>query len=215
MGAVRSTFSGSAWNRATLLSDLLFVQALAMVLGLGATVWLLMGLRWVRELAFPLGYLIFLVPPPQALLGPLTSGLRLFVTSAALALLHAFELPVTREGNQIVLPEDTLFVAEACSGIASVLTLVPAAVLLAYFTQRSWAGRILLVASVVPIAMFWNFARVVGTVLGSLEWGAERVAGPAHEMAGLITFTLGCLTLLGVDSAFRGIAERTADRASL
>ena len=197
------------------LADLLFVQGLGMVLGLAATVWLLKGLRWLRELAFPLGYLLFVVPPPQAILGQLTTGLRLFVTSAALALLHRFELPVASDGNVIVLPRDTLFVADACSGIASVLTLIPAAVLLAYFTQRSWPGRLLLVASVVPIAMFWNFARVIGTVLGSLEWGADQVAGPAHEMAGLITFTLGCLTLLAVDSAFRRIGDRGAVRAPL
>jgi exosortase len=191
------------------LAESLTIQAAAIVAAVSSCIWFLRGLAWLRALSFPLGYLVFVIPPPTLAIGALTTGLRLLVTAAALAILHQFELPVAREGNVILLPgEETLFVAEACSGISSIFTLIPAAVLLGRFTQPSWAGRVLLVLTVVPIALFWNLVRVLGTVLGSLALSVEQVAGPAHEGAGLVTFSLGCLTLLGVDSLYRRCANR-------
>jgi exosortase/archaeosortase family protein len=60
-----------------------------------------------------------------------------------------------------------------------------------------------LIASALPIALFWNVVRVVATVVGSFAFGAELVVGPLHEAAGLGTFTLGCVTLLAVDAGLR------------
>jgi len=196
------------------LADSLTIQAAAIVAAVAASVWLLRGLAWLRALSFPIGYLAFVIPPPTLAIGALTTGLRLFVTEAALWILHLFELPVAREGNVMMLPGgETLFVAEACSGISSVFTLIPAAVLLGKFTQPSWGGRVLLVLTVVPIALFWNLVRVLGTVLGSLALSVEQVAGPAHEAAGLVTFSLGCMTLLGVDSLYRRCTRPKASKS--
>lgn len=180
---------------------LLFVQGTGLVLGVWASVWLLRGNAWIRELAFPLAYLAFVIPPPDTAIAALTHRLRLLVTEVALGILHLFELPVAREGSVIVLPNETLFVADACSGISSVFTLLPAAVLMGRFTQGGWLGRLALVIGVVPIAMFWNLVRVLGTVLGSLRYGADTVVGAVHEPAGLLTFSLGCATLLAFDVA--------------
>ena len=76
-------------------------------------------------------HLAFVVPPPEGAIGPLTNGLRLMITEFGVQLLHLFELPVAREGNLILLPKETLFVAEACSGIGSIFTLTPVAACLA------------------------------------------------------------------------------------
>jgi exosortase len=198
--ALAIAFSSFAFG---FLSDLLFFQGLGLVGAIAGAVWLLRGRAWLRELAFPIGYLLFVVPPPPSAIAPLTNGLRLGLTEVALGVLHLFDLPVARDGNEILLPRDTLFVADACTGISSIFTLIPAAVLMAYFTQPQRWGRAALIASVLPIALFWNFVRVIATVLGSLEYGAEQVAGPLHEAAGLLTFSLGCLTLLGVDAGLR------------
>jgi len=177
----------------------LFLQGVGLVLAVWACVWLLRGSAWVKKLLFPLSYLAFVIPPPDTLIASLTFNLRLLVTELGLAILHVFELPVAREGSVIILPTETLFVAEACSGISSVFSMLPASVLLGYFTQHGWRGRLALVASVVPIAMFWNLVRVLVTVVGSLWYGSENVAGPLHEPTGLLTFSLGCATLIGFD----------------
>jgi exosortase len=173
----------------------------------------LRGRAWLRALAFPVGYLLFLVPLPAPLIAPVVASLRLVATDLAIRLMAPLELPVAREGNVLQLPQGDLFVAEACSGISSVVTLLPAAVLLAYF-RRGLGLRALLVASVVPIAVFWNLVRVAATVVGSLHFGIERVAASEpHRMAGVLTYLFACLTLLAVDAlALRVRRRRRAAR---
>jgi exosortase len=99
---------------------------------------------------------------------------------------------------------ESLFVAEACSGITSIVTLLPLAVFLAYFTERSLGRRLVLVAAVFPLAMFGNLLRVIGTVIASGYVGVERATGGlVHDSAGLLTYVIGCLALLGVGALMR------------
>lgn len=175
-------------------------QGLGMVAGVAAAVWFLRGWAWLRALAFPVAYLVFMVPLPNAWLSPLIVKLQLFVSEAAIQGLHAFAVPVTREGNVVVLPGgDALFVAEACSGVTSVVTLLPLAVLVAYFFELGWRRGAVLAAAVLPIAMAANLLRVVGTVLAARGFGTEVVTRePLHSTAGLAVYVVGCLAMLAV-----------------
>jgi exosortase len=187
----------------------------AFVAAIAAGLWWRRGAATVRALAFPIGFLVFMVPVPAAWLAPLIVRLQVFVTRGAVAVLHAASVPVAREGAVIVLPGgESLFVAEACSGVTSIVTLLPLAVFLAYFTLRGAAARALLVAAVVPIAMLANLLRVIGTVLAAGRFGtAAATGGLVHEAAGLLTFVGGCLALIGVGACVaRGLqGERRSD----
>ncbi len=186
-------------------AGLVEVQGLGIVAAVAATVLWLRGAEWLRRLAFPIAYLVFMVPLPDDWIQPLILQLRLFVTEAAVLLLHAGGLPVLREGNVIALPSgEALFVAEACSGVTSLVTLTPLALLVAQLTERSRWRRVVIVVSVVPIALLFNLVRVLGTVVAAEHVGAERAtAGGMHDLAGLATYALGCLALLGVGSLLR------------
>ncbi len=132
-------------------------QGLGIVTAIAAAVLWLRGPVWLRVLAFPIAYLLFMVPLPDAWLQPVILRLRLFVTEAAVWLLHAGGLTLLREGNVISLPNgESLFVADACSGVTSLVTLTPLAVLVAYLTERSLWRRVVIVLSVVPIAISFN-----------------------------------------------------------
>lgn len=183
----------------TALAGLTFPAALA------SGIWWLRGAAWARALAFPIGFLLFAVPLPEPWLAPLVVRLRLFVTEAAVAVLHAFGLPVAREGNVLLLPGGgELFVADACSGVSALVTLSPLAVLLAWFTERGLWRRLVLVASVLPIALAGNLVRIVGTALAALRFGTEAATeASAHESLGLMAYVGGCLALLAVGAAMR------------
>jgi exosortase len=184
------------------------LQGLGMVAGVAAAVLYLRGAAWLRVLSFPLAYLLFMVPLPETLLTPLIVELQLFVSEVGVSLLQAAGVAVFRLGNVIELADGaTLFVAEACSGITSVVTLLPLAVFLAYFTERTLGRRLILVAAVVPLAMIGNLIRVVITVLAAREWGTEAATGGVlHDLAGVGTYVLGCLALLGVGWLMRLVA---------
>jgi exosortase len=191
-----------------LAAGMVELEGLAFVAAVAASVLFLRGPEWLRALCFPIGFLLFMVPPPEALLLPLIVRLRLLVTGVAVAILHLLQTPVAQEGNVLVLPNgESLFVADACSGVTSLITLLPLAVLLAYYVERSLARRLLLVVSVVPIALGGNLLRVVVTVIAARGVGVARATeNVLHETAGLITYLLGCFALLAVSALLRRLA---------
>ena len=181
------------------------VMGLAFVLAVASVVLTAWGPQGLRRVAFPVGFLLFMVPLPPALLDPLILKLQLWVSSAAVSSLQALGFALMREGNVVMLPGDRqLFVDEACSGITSVVTLLPLGALLANLAARGWLRRTALVIAVVPIAMLGNWLRVVGTVAAAQRFGPDRVlAGPLHESAGLLTFLFACSLLLALVALLR------------
>jgi exosortase/archaeosortase family protein len=91
-----------------------------------------------------------------------------------------------------------------CSGITSIITLLPLAVFLAYFTERTLPRRLVLVAAAIPLAMLGNLLRVVSTVVAAQSFGADAVTtGPVHEWSGVAVYALACLALLGIGVLMR------------
>ncbi len=190
-------------------SDSVSLQGLSLVALAAACTLYLGGVAGLRVLAFPLVFLVFMVPLPADWLTPAIVGLQLMVSSAAVELMSWFGSGVVRYGNVIELPAgDSLFVAEACSGITSLVTLTPLAVMLAYFTEPTLRRQVAMVIAVVPVAMLGNLLRVATTVAYAERYGAERATGNwLHESAGLITFGLACLGLIGLGALMRQLSS--------
>ncbi|MDG2051708.1 MAG: exosortase/archaeosortase family protein [Myxococcota bacterium] len=188
-----------------LAADLVWLSGLGVVGLVAGGVLYLKGSAWLRELAFPIAYLLFMVPLPDSWLAPVIVRLQLLVSAIGAGLLHFFGEPVLRVGNVLQLPGgEELFVAEACSGITSLITLVPIGVFLAYFTETGFLRRALLVSTVVPVALGANLVRVLITVIVAERVGA-RVATESslHEWLGLATYVVACLIVLGTGRVLR------------
>jgi exosortase len=183
-------------------STLLGLVAVATVV---ATVLTLRGVAWVSTLRFSLGYLLFMVPLPVAWVTPVIVKLQLLVSGVGVEFLQQGGIAIFREGNVLTLPGGrSLFVAEACSGITSLITLLPIGVFIAYFTESISWRRLVLVGAVVPIALAGNLLRVILTVLFSIHVSVEfATQGPLHEWAGVATYVIGCACLLGVGALMR------------
>lgn len=188
-------------------------QGLALVAAITGAVWWREGSRRLRALAFPIAFLLFMVPIPPDWFTPFAVQLLLFVSWAAEGVLQVLGVNMLREGNVIVLAGGAeLMVAEACSGLTAILTLLPIAVLIAYLSPLSNARRVVLVALALPIAMFANLLRVVVTVLAALVWDAATVTGdPWHTLAGLLIYAVACLGLMAAE---RGLRPRGAASAA-
>jgi len=197
-----------------LLAGSATLVGLALCGAAAGAVWQLRGVAWLRRLGFALGYLLFGVPLPPALVAALVVPLLAWVTTGSVVVLGALGTPVWREGNVIVLPGgESLFVAEACSGLTSLVTLLPIAVLIAWLTPLTTARRIALVAGVVPVAMTANLLRVVATVLGANAFGVHAVTDePLHSLLGLSVYVVSCLALLAIA---RALATPAPTRAAV
>lgn len=166
------------------------------VLALIGIVLLLLGRQVFKILAFPLFFLFLMVPLPQSLVNPIAFPLQLIAADWAVQTLYHLQIPALREGNIIHLPNTTLFVAEACSGLRSLMALITLGVVFAYFFRKSWGERILIVASAIPIAIVVNALRVTLTGVLTYRFGEKAAEGAIHEFQGLITFGAAFVLLL-------------------
>jgi exosortase/archaeosortase family protein len=96
-----------------------------------------------------------------------------------------------------------LYVADACSGLTSIVTLLPLACIVAYFLSHGVWRRVVVVASVVPLALAANIFRVIVTVQLVSSQGVEFAQGLLHESFGVATYVLGTLAVIGVARILR------------
>lgn len=162
-----------------------------------------LGLAIARQLAFPLAFLLFMVPLPATLFYAVTFPLQRIAAQNAAGTLDLLGVPVLLDGNVLHLSQITLGVTEACSGIRSLISLLALAVAWAVLTLSGTWGRMAFVASAVPITIAANSGRVVTTGLIGQWFGARYAEGFFHELAGLAVFLFAFLCLLGVHAAIR------------
>lgn len=181
---------------AGLLGSELFLTRISLV-GVGAgLVLFIAGTAHVRILAFPLLFLLLMVPLPEILFSRITFPLQMVASQLGEVVIAASGIPVLREGNILNLPGRALEVAEACSGIRSLITLLMLAIVLGYFTERRTFLRIAIVIAAVPIAVLANAIRVAGTGLVSYWVSPAAADGFFHSFSGWIVFIVAFLGLL-------------------
>jgi exosortase A len=163
----------------------------------GATIFLF-GWPYFRVLAFPLAFLILMIPLPAIVFNQIAFPLQLVATRFGVGALELVDIPVLREGNIIVLANTTLEVAEACSGIRSLVSLLTLSTLYGYIAHRHLPGRIMLALSAVPIAIFANGVRVAGAGVAAHYYGPETATGFLHAFSGWLLFTTSLVLVAGI-----------------
>jgi exosortase len=192
---------------AGLLGAELFLTRISLIGTVIGILLYLFGWPHVRRLAFPLLFLLLMVPLPAIIFNQITFPLQLLASQAGESVISAAGVPVLREGNLIVLAHTTLEVAEACSGIRSLITLITLALVYGYFVDsRTWF-RALLVLSAIPIAIIANAARVAGTGIAAHWFGREVADGFFHEFSGWIVFLIAFAMMLAVHWVLSRIAR--------
>lgn len=148
-------------------------------------------------LAFPLLFLFFMVPVPDSVLLLVSFPLQLFATKVSTFVIQIFSIPAYREGNMLYFAQTHLEVAEACSGIRSIMSFGMLSFIFAYMMDKIWWKRIALVLSTIPLALFANIVRVTGTGILAHFYGEKVALGFLHEFSGLVVFAFGFVLLLG------------------
>lgn len=176
-----------------------FTMRFSILVVLGGIILFLLGKEYFKIILFPLIYLIFMIPIPSILMDRITFPMQLFASKVAATTLYFIDIPVLREGNVMLLANTSLEVAEACSGIRSLISLLALSVVFAYISQKITWKRVVLVLSTFPIAIIANAARVSGTGVLAHYYGDSVAQGFFHGFSGWILFVVAfvCLFLLG------------------
>jgi exosortase len=176
----------------------LFLSRISLIMLLAGLIWTMAGRPMLRALRFPLLVLLLAIPFPQVIYNQITFPLQILASKLASAALPIFGVPVMRDGNIIQLPSMQLEVAEACSGIRSLMSLFTAAIFYGYFLEPSVRRRVILALAALPIAVIANGVRILGTGLAVQYWDPQKALGFFHEFSGwlIFVFSLVCLYLL-------------------
>jgi exosortase len=175
----------------------LFLARTSFVFSIIGAVLLLGGTQYLRIFSFPLFLLFFMVPIPAVIYNQITLPLQFIASSAAEKTIDFLQIPVVREGNVLYLPQQTLNVVEACSGIRSLLTLTFLSLVYGYFFEKRTWLRAVLFFSTIPIAILANAGRVAFTGVIS-QFKPELAEGWFHEAQGWVIFMIGLVILIAL-----------------
>lgn len=191
-----------------------FMKYCALVFLLGGAVWCVLGTRMFTELLFPLCFLFFMMPVPDPIYQRMSVPLQDFAAKAGFFVSKLVGVGATLSGRKITItelnPPLPLEVAEACSGMKSLLTLGAVAVAFAYITRRDLLTRIFISLSAVPIAIFMNMLRVAGVGVLAKYFGGEAAQGFIHEAQGIFFYIAEVAILFGEGAIISWIFGRPA-----
>jgi exosortase len=190
----------------------LFLSRVSMLIVLAGMILAFGGSQLFKQARFACLALILAIPIPAILFNQITLPLQNLASRAASTMLQLAGVPVLREGNVIGLPLMKLEVAEACSGIRSLMSLLTLAVFYGYFVEKSPWRRVILALASIPIAIAANSVRIVGTGLCVEYWDADKALGFFHEFSGWVMFLVSfcCLYLVQRGMSFYSGRRRQA-----
>lgn len=183
-----------------------FTLYLSSWLVLVGVLWLQLGWRKLKVIAFPVAFLLTMFPLPNVVFNNMTLQLKLLSSQIGVALIRLAGLTAFREGNIIDLGFTQLQVVDACSGLRYLIPLLVLGVLVAHYHQgRRWE-RALLVLSTIPLTIVTNSLRIASVGVLYPLLGARVAEGFFHDFSGWLIFMVSLALLLGEIWLLRKIA---------
>lgn len=174
-----------------------FLYRLSFLFFVAGTVVFLAGWKHLAAVSFPLAFLVLMIPS-STLLEYIAFPLQIIASKTATFLLMVAGVPVVREGNIILLSSARLEVAEACSGIRSLFSLITLTIIYGYLAETKIGLRVLLALVAIPVSVLANALRIAVTGLVVEYWGIAGAEGRLHLLAGWLIFagSLGLIFLI-------------------
>jgi exosortase B len=188
---------------------ILSAQTLSVVFMLPGLILMLRGPRQLAAAAFPLFFMLFLVPLPASMVDSITQPLKLAVSSVATTILFNAGYPIARTGVILQIGQYQLLVADACAGLHTLFSLEAMGLLyLNVVRHTSLMRNIALAILIVPISFMANVIRVMVLALITYHFGDEAGQGFLHGFAGMVLFMTALMFIIATDTALRWLAVR-------
>lgn len=173
----------------------------------------MVGTAALRACAFPVFFLIFMVPLPGVLVDGVTGPLKQYISILTDTILYTFGYPISRTGVILSIGQYQLLVADACSGLHSMFTLSALGILYLYLIERKgWLHNGIIAACILPIAFVANTIRVIVLVLVTYYFGDAAGQGFVHGFAGILLFIVALCLLFAVDAGLVRVFDLLARR---
>jgi exosortase len=179
------------------------LESVAHLVILIGALWLFGGSHLVRRLWFSLFFLLLSIPVPSFLLAMATKDLKELVANVAESAIYVLGYPIARDGVVITIGQYQLLVAEACSGMNSIISLSAIGLVYLYLVppKRVWQ-YLATVLCIVPIAVAANIVRIMLLILITYHLGDAAGQGFLHEFAGLAMFAFALSAFIAISIIF-------------
>jgi len=205
LGYVLVGLSGLMLCAGAFLGFRVFEQAALLPMLVGVLL-VLLGRRHVKAMAFPLAFLVFMMPIPSSLTQTIAFKIKILATEGAVFLANLLWLPMLRQGSYIHFKDDHLLIGEVCGGLRSLIALLALGALLAHLSKsRAWA-RIGLFLMSVPVAIGANIFRIFFLCVVGYVFGSARAGGWVHDVSGILIFVVAFAMFLALDTFLRRVA---------
>ncbi|RKX26317.1 MAG: exosortase [Candidatus Zixiibacteriota bacterium] len=172
-----------------------FTLRFSFVLALFGLTLYLLGSKITRAVWFPLFFLLFMIPIPYVIYYAITFPMQTLATKITVVVLNTIGMNAVRQGNIIHITEHTLEVAEACSGIRSLVSLLALSAIYAYTSQKRFIAQAFLFLLTIPIAIAGNVFRVLVTAVVVAVISEQVTEEPFHSIMGLLVFVVAFILL--------------------
>jgi exosortase len=174
----------------------LFLTRIAVIGTLTGAILFFFGWQRLYVLFFPLAFLLLMVPLPAIIFNKIAFPLQLLASNVGEYTINSLDIPILREGNVLILANAKLEVAEACSGIRSLVSLFTLGLVFGYFVdQRAWVRGVIALSSV-PVAILANGLRVASAGVAAHNFGPAGAEGLFHEFSGWVVFVIAFLMMM-------------------
>jgi exosortase B len=187
--------------------DVVMIEVASQLPILAGCLLLVAGWRALRVVAFPLAFLVFVIPPPGWMMDAFTVPLKAMVSDWVAEILYDLGFPVAQNGVMIMIGPYELMVKDACAGMNSIFALSAIGVFYIHeFVRNSRLRAIVLLLAIVPITIAANFVRVVALVLIAYYFGIDAIEGIFHDLTGFALFAVALALFFLLDGLLIGIA---------
>ncbi len=156
------------------------------------------GREILKEILFPVSFLIFMFPLPEVAIVNISFRMKLFAAAIAEKILNGMGILARRKGSIIIMRHTQVVVDDVCSGLRSLISLTALGSIFAYWLRGPFWKKAGLFLTTIPIAIITNVCRVVFLSTVSEIWGAEAAGGFLHDASGFLIFALAFVLLMGV-----------------
>jgi exosortase len=166
----------------------------ALIFWIGGFV-LFYGVKAFKIAAFPLLFLLFMVPIPGKALETIIYLLTCGSAEAAYGFFKLSGVPILREGFTFHLPGLSIEVAEQCSGINSSVALFVSSIVAAQLFLRTGWKKVVFALSIIPITILKNGMRIVTLSLLGIYIDQRILYGELHKSGGIPFFVVALAML--------------------
>lgn len=175
-----------------------FISRLSLLGTIAGALLFMAGWPRLRVLILPLAFLLLMIPLPALIFNQIAFPLQLAASHVGESAITSLDIPIVREGNVLILARATLEVAEACSGIRSLVSLFTLGIVFGYFADsRPWV-RAVIALSAIPVAIAANGLRVASAGIAAHNFGRAGVEGLFHEFSGMVLFAVAFLMMFAL-----------------